>query len=288
MSAGHYGISPPTPDGQVSVTLLLGGGHSHTLTMHQQEPLLQALLSTLHTKGTGQIQPAHPYRIPLDEGRRSLVFAPGDLVGVITDPPVALEPRVPANPAERAHYAVCKNFLPPAAHADLLQFVASAEGDFVDSTVSTGDPEYRQSKILHHFPRLAGLFRERLRVAAPQILQAIGMAPFDITQIECQLTAHNHGNYFKRHNDNGSPDTATRVLSYVYYFNREPKAFDGGLFRLFSGDALDDGGRSVDIEPENNSILFFASQLLHEVTPVTCPSQQFMDGRFTVNGWFRR
>jgi Rps23 Pro-64 3,4-dihydroxylase Tpa1-like proline 4-hydroxylase len=39
--------------------------------------------------------------------------------------------------------------------------------------------------------------------------------PFSISQIESQMTSHNDGNYYKIHNDNGSPDTATRELTYV-------------------------------------------------------------------------
>ena len=42
------------------------------------------------------------------------------------------------------------------------------------------------------------------------------------------------------------------------------------------------------IEPRNNSIIFFLSRYMHEVLPVSCPSQSFADSRFTVNGWVRR
>jgi 6-pyruvoyl-tetrahydropterin synthase len=42
------------------------------------------------------------------------------------------------------------------------------------------------------------------------------------------------------------------------------------------------------IEPRNNSIVFFDSRCKHEVMPVCCPSRQFEDGRFTLNGWLRR
>jgi SM-20-related protein len=41
----------------------------------------------------------------------------------------------------------------------------------------------------------------------------------------------------------------------------------------------------TDVEPHNNSILFFPSYVLHEVLPIRCPSGAFADGRFTLNGW---
>ncbi|MBE9012911.1 2OG-Fe(II) oxygenase, partial [Pseudanabaenaceae cyanobacterium LEGE 13415] len=43
-----------------------------------------------------------------------------------------------------------------------------------------------------------------------------------------------------------------------------------------------------EIQPINNSIIFFPSHFLHEVLPVSCPSRQFADSRFTLNGWIRR
>jgi Rps23 Pro-64 3,4-dihydroxylase Tpa1-like proline 4-hydroxylase len=42
------------------------------------------------------------------------------------------------------------------------------------------------------------------------------------------------------------------------------------------------------VVPEQNQIVFFRSELLHEITPVVCPSQAFADSRFTVNGWLHR
>jgi hypothetical protein len=42
------------------------------------------------------------------------------------------------------------------------------------------------------------------------------------------------------------------------------------------------------IDPKNDSIVFFRSHTRHEVKAVTCPSGQFEDGRFTLNGWIRR
>jgi hypothetical protein len=40
------------------------------------------------------------------------------------------------------------------------------------------------------------------------------------------------------------------------------------------------------IEPIDNSIIFFRSRsAAHEITKVRCPSDDFGDGRFTLNGW---
>jgi SM-20-related protein len=131
-----------------------------------------------------------------------------------------------------------------------------------------------------------------LAAAAPQVMAELGIAPFTPAEIEVQVTAHNDGNYFKLHNDNGSPDTASRGLTYVYYFFNEPKAFSGGVLRLY--DSVVAGGQyrcgplAHEIEPKNNSIILFAPHCHHEVLRVDCPSGAFLDSRFTVNGWLRR
>ena len=126
----------------------------------------------------------------------------------------------------------------------------------------------------------------------PDVLRKLNIPPFPIADIEVQLTAHNDGNYYKVHNDNGSPDTATRVFTYVYYFYREPKPFSGGELLIYDSKIENNFYVQADscqtVEPHNNSIVFFLSRYLHEVLPVRCPSKAFADSRFTINGWLRR
>jgi SM-20-related protein len=45
------------------------------------------------------------------------------------------------------------------------------------------------------------------------------------------------------------------------------------------------GQTFIDIEPVHNSLLVFPSWAPHEVMPVSCPSQRFMDSRFAINCW---
>jgi Rps23 Pro-64 3,4-dihydroxylase Tpa1-like proline 4-hydroxylase len=78
----------------------------------------------------------------------------------------------------------------------------------------------------------------------------------------------------------------------VYYFNREPKGFTGGELRIYDDVVRNGKLSSTDtfqvIEPRHNSIVFFQSAIMHEVMPVSMPSKQFRDARFTVNGWVER
>jgi Rps23 Pro-64 3,4-dihydroxylase Tpa1-like proline 4-hydroxylase len=40
--------------------------------------------------------------------------------------------------------------------------------------------------------------------------------------------------------------------------------------------------------PQQNQIVFFPCSVLHEITPVECPSRAFADSRFTLNGWLHK
>ncbi|HUS56353.1 MAG TPA: 2OG-Fe(II) oxygenase, partial [Thermohalobaculum sp.] len=70
-----------------------------------------------------------------------------------------------------------------------------------------------------------------------------------------------------------------------YYFCATPARFSGGQLRLHSLAASREAGTYVDIEPENDTAVFFPSWFPHEVLPVVCESGQFMDSRFAINCW---
>lgn len=122
----------------------------------------------------------------------------------------------------------------------------------------------------------------------PDLFTALGTPPFEPARIELQLTAHNDGEYFKRHIDTqtgDSKETTVRLISFVYYFSASPARFSGGALRLY-GFGEDTG--QVDIEPVRNSLAVFPSWAPHEVLPVACTSGRFEDSRFAINGWLRR
>ena len=82
--------------------------------------------------------------------------------------------------------------------------------------------------------------------------------------------------------------TQDRLLSGVYYFHREPKAFSGGALRFHrfgGGETQDDW---IDVEPEQDSLVVFPTWARHEVLRVSCPSREFADSRFAVNVWLCR
>lgn len=298
---------------EIRVKILLVGGHEFTVALPPNAPLLHSLISTLVSRAHGQETGSRGlFQIPIEQGRSALCFASEQLVGLVTEPPIFVQPNQTAqpqteplvqswaNPIQKADspgiipskYVQIDNFLSTEETSRLLNFVLNQEKAFVPTSTSTNDINYRRSRALYDFPEFSELIVERIQKAIPDVLSKLSLPFFPISQIEAQLTAHNDGNYYKVHNDNGSTDTATRELTYVYYFYQTPKPFTGGELLIY--DSKIENGFFVGaetfktVDPRNNSIVFFLSRCLHEVLPVQCPSQAFADSRFTINGWVRR
>ena len=198
-----------------------------------------------------------------------------------------------------AQCVIFDEFLALAELQRLTAYTLLHEGDFqVSEVISPGvvggviDPEYRRSRVLMDLGEFEEVFRARIEAALPRALERLGMSPFPITRFESQITASNHGDFFRHHSDNAEDEIARRQLTYVYFFHREPKAFEGG--ELLMHDAHKQNGTWISsgtykvLVPLQNQIVFFPSGLLHEITPIVCSSQAFADSRFTVNGWLHR
>lgn len=312
MEATSQAITPQ----DIQVTLLLAGGHQYTLSLKSDSSVLLNLLKAV----AAQVQPSSTnlstlFQIPVEGQKQALWFASHQLVGILTEPPIYLQqqplqpqqqlviaqpqtsisqPNIPSPSPQTipSRFIHLDNFLSPSETHRLVKYVLKHEQEFVSTSTSTGADNYRRSSVLYSFPEFEALIRKRIREVTPKVLEQLGIAQFNPSDIECQLTAHNNGNFYKIHNDNGSPDTNTRELTYVYYFHRQPKNFTGGELRIYDSTVknryLVAAETYHDVEPRHNSIVFFASRYMHEVLEIHCPSRKFADSRFTINGWVRR
>ncbi|MBW4541830.1 MAG: 2OG-Fe(II) oxygenase [Myxacorys chilensis ATA2-1-KO14] len=289
--------SERTESQTVSVKLLLAGGHECALKLKSDAPLLHELLTTLVDRSHSQKSSLSGlFQIPVDEGRSVICFPSEHLLGLVTEPPIFLESieEIQLEPQDTlvSKYIQIDNFLTDEERDQLLNYVFQQEKAFVSTNTSTDDLDYRRSQVLYSFPNFSELIVNRIQAILPDIISKLELPPFPISQIETQLTSHNDGNYYKIHNDNGSQDTATRELTYVYYFYQEPKPFAGGELLIYDSKIENNYYVKADsfntVEPRNNSIVFFLSRYMHEVLPVRCPSRAFRDSRFTINGWLRR
>ena len=170
---------------------------------------------------------------------------------------------------------------------DLYQLALVKRPAFTRSKTSPGKhyTDWRRSTVIYDNQLTGATARldAEVRARLPDVMRALGIPTFRVASLEMQLTSHNDGEYDKTHGDSGTPDTAGRVVTFVYYFHAVPKRFSGGELVLHGPD-----GHDYPVEPENDTIVFFNSRTMHEVRPVVCPSRAFEDGRFTLNGWVRR
>jgi SM-20-related protein len=295
----HATASSPTAPHPVTVQILLKGGHQHEIVMSSDAPLLHQLFTIL----VNQTQP-NPVpsllQIPIAEGRSAIAFSSANLVGMVTEPPIFAQrqppeaPTLAATPQARYRYIQIENFFPPELHQQLLNYAIDRRADYAETGPATNNEFYKdhRNSLVIYYPRYTEMLLDRLKQVMPQVIQYLDLDPFEVARIETQLTAHNDGNYYKTHNDNSSPDTAARRLTYVYYFNQSPKAYSGGNLAIYDTEMRDGrahaGTQAQIVEPKDNSIVFFPSHYMHEVQPVVCPSQAFADSRFTLNGWIRQ
>jgi Rps23 Pro-64 3,4-dihydroxylase Tpa1-like proline 4-hydroxylase len=268
---------------EIAVTLLLAGGHREVVHLRRDDPVLQQLISVKMNSDDAF------FEIALDGGSRALYLNASAVIAVITDPPL---PRSLASPDVLPSVTLqLDDFLSADVHARLVEYAISSQQRFVPTSVDADVSDYRNSWVLHDFPEFASLMRAAVSARLPQLHAYFGLDDFTVADIECQLTAHNDGHYYKVHNDNGSPATASRALTYVYYFNRPPQGFEGGALRVYDSRVENNyyvaADSYTDIAPRNNSIVFFLPRYMHEVMPIQCASRAFADSRFTVNGWVR-
>ncbi|HXM69365.1 MAG TPA: 2OG-Fe(II) oxygenase, partial [Candidatus Acidoferrum sp.] len=147
--------------------------------------------------------------------------------------------------------------------------------------------------VLMDLGKYESLIFDRIRGALPRVLDQLGMDEFPIRHVEAQITASNDEDFFGAHSDDSQEAIASRRVTFVYFFHREPRQFAGGELRLHDTKTTDDGsthqtGNYQSIVPQQNQIVFFPCSVLHEITPVECPARGFADSRFTLNGWLHQ
>lgn len=80
----------------VSVKILLTGGHQYSLALRSDTPLLKSLLAVVlarvQNQGTRTL-----FQIPVEAGRAAVCFCSDELVGVVTEPPIYIRPNEEAD-----------------------------------------------------------------------------------------------------------------------------------------------------------------------------------------------
>jgi Rps23 Pro-64 3,4-dihydroxylase Tpa1-like proline 4-hydroxylase len=194
----------------------------------------------------------------------------------------------------RAQSVVLDEFLAPHELDELVAYALQHEAEFRSSEVisPSGDPgvidfSHRRSRVLMDLGKHQEVILERIQCVLPRVLDQLGIEEFPITNVEAQITASNDGDFFGAHSDDAQEMIASRRVTFVYFFHREPRPFEGGELRLHDS-ANDHRSGYQTIVPQQNQIVFFPCSVSHEITSVECPSRAFADSRFTLNGWLHK
>ena len=201
----------------------------------------------------------------------------------------------PAPPGPRpVPFVRLTNFLTPTQQKRLCTSIRAARDQFVPAMVGKNDvrPETRAAWTANRrtMQGVRPWFGPKLRSVLPHVRARLRVVALHRARIEMEVTVYLGGQSYKGHRDNTEGGNRLRKLSYVYYFHRQPRRFAGGDLLLHDTDpetSSATAGAFTRIEPRHNSLVVFPSGAYHEITPVECETRDFLDGRFTVNGWVR-
>jgi Rps23 Pro-64 3,4-dihydroxylase Tpa1-like proline 4-hydroxylase len=238
-------------------------------------------------------QPPHivfrPVSVPVQEGARQSHREAGNGIGVL-DAPADV----------RTQCLVLDEFLAPQELEELVSYTLQHEAEFQSSEVMAPseepgviDYDHRRSRVLMDLGKHQDVILKRIRCVLPRVLDQLGIEEFPVTRAEAQITASNDGDFFREHSDDAHELISSRRVTFVYFFHGEPRQFEGGELRLHDsrGTRASAGSSPTSyqtIVPQQNQIVFFPCSVLHEITPVECPSRAFADSRFTLNGWLHK
>ena len=119
----------------------------------------------------------------------------------------------------------------------------------------------------------------KVRAVLPTVSAQLGLRGLDDCRIVPQAVAYLNGGF-------GSPHCDPPPLVCSYYFQVQPRGFSGGDLLLYDtqvGTSDFDLWAFSRLRPTANSIVFHPGAYMHEITPVVCGRDRFMDARFSVS-----
>ena len=99
------------------------------------------------------------------------------------------------------------------------------------------------------------------------------------TRHEAVISRYGDNQTYRRHQDTRWDYITYRLVSMIYYVNREPEQFSGGALVLWHDD------KPLKIQVKHDRAVVFPSFVAHEVEPVHMKSNVWEDARFSINYW---
>jgi Rps23 Pro-64 3,4-dihydroxylase Tpa1-like proline 4-hydroxylase len=186
-----------------------------------------------------------------------------------------------------AYFYRIMDFLPATHCGQLLQYAIARENDFDEAGLDmarTINHDIRYTLKLDDIGPEGAFLKKQLVQCLPRVLPHLSLKSLDIDKMSLKITAMPNGGFFQAHKDSDSEAFSTRKVNFVYYFHQEPKAYKGGDLLIYDTTQNYDLKSFTRLTPVNNSLVFFLSDTIHEVTPVIIESDDFRASRFTITG----
>jgi hypothetical protein len=242
------------------------------------------------------IMPPSPPSPPFTPGP---FFPPGPIFppGPVWPPPFGGLPEIPAGPP--VTFVALNDLLGRQDVERLFRYALSREQEFRE--VRTIAPaaegaatsfEQRSVRRLVASEQEVDVVSERVRAALPRVLAAFGIEPVTEPAIEAAIVTLGDGDALTVSVPREGA-SAGGQLAFLYFFHREPVAFEGGTLVLReapSADAPDrkgDPGRTIRGDMRHNAVVFLGPGLEAAIDRVRVPSKKFADGAFAVVGVLR-
>jgi Rps23 Pro-64 3,4-dihydroxylase Tpa1-like proline 4-hydroxylase len=193
-----------------------------------------------------------------------------------------------------APFVLLKDFLPRDFHDALIPLLVASQNRLVPATIGHDEytPEGRQTLDFPDDWEGRQRFKDCVREILSRVTPRLHVPPVKLRRIELAVRAYLNGHFYKMHMDTTPKNIhGDRVVSFVYFFHRVPRRYEGGELLLFETDVRADKysqARFSRIVPEDNAIILFPSNFYHSVLPVRCPGGEFADSRFVLNGFVNK
>lgn len=203
-----------------------------------------------------------------------------------------------SRPPFRSPILCIDDFLPEEDAQKVLQECIDLKKIYMPARVFDGpnaskvNEKYRNNKVVYlgevfrsapERSDILSIIKEKIWTEECRALWHDGDYIFDIinycTWQEGVLSRYGDGEFYKKHNDTRRDHITYRLVTLVYYVNRLPEQFSGGSLVFWKD------GESARLEPRHNRAIVFPSFTYHEVESVQMSSNEWDDGRFSVNYW---
>jgi hypothetical protein len=190
------------------------------------------------------------------------------------------------------------NFLPEEEARKVLQECIDLRKIYLPARVFDGpnntkiDKTYRTNEVVYLDDVFRGapersdilsIIKKRIWAEEFKKLWHEGYYIFDVinysTWQEAVISRYGDYQFYRKHQDTRRDHITYRLVTLVYYVNRTPEKFTGGSLILWEGD------ESLRVEPRHNRAVLFPSFTFHEVEGVRMNSENWEDGRFSLNYW---